>query len=353
MNLKRIIYHVGRYGLSAWLAIQSLPLFLKARKVPDQRILTMPYRGQPILLLAMYEPHQLRPDIENLVKLAQSKGLYVIGINNAHLETPSHDHFNTYIERFNLGRDFGAYRCGFQYLFEQGWDNNCPRIIFLNDSVYYDASRLPTFLDALLNTSYEVCGATDNHEIVYHLGSFCISVAGTILRQPRFQAFWDHYALSEVRLINIRRGELGLSRCLKSCVSDPAAFGALYTLPRLEQTLRTYPQEVNTFMAMVRRAPRLSWPRLTGNPPIDEIIAYSKRRSPIHQNAAYLLHLGMPLIKLDGFFRGAFGTEDVAILCAQLPEHEANALKRLLYRRSYGGDTLYGWKKILFLWGFI
>lgn len=353
MILKRIIYHIGRYILGAFLTLKSLPLLWKAARTPEQTILAKPYEGQPILLIALFQPSLLRPDVERLLVCAKRLGYYVIGINNTHLSSPQPTHWDTYIERINVGRDFGCFKTGFQYIFQQRWDERCPRLLMLNDSIYFDETRLETFLKSLFESPIEVLGATENFEIAYHLGSFCIAMSGTVLRNARFHHFWKHYALSEVRLTNIYKGEIGLSKCLQRCVVDPSQFQALFNLARVETTLRADPKNVDTFMALVRRSPYLSWPKLTGHPSIETILKYSKARSAIHLNAAFLVHLGMPLIKLDGFYRGAFGVEDVHLICEQLTPSEATEVKQHLYRRSYGGDSLFGWQEILYIWGFI
>ena len=42
-----------------------------------------------------------------------------------------------YIERPNFGRDFGSYKTAFMHLFAQGWHEHCPRLLMLNDSIFY------------------------------------------------------------------------------------------------------------------------------------------------------------------------------------------------------------------------
>lgn len=233
MLLKRIIYQLGKYPLIALLTWQSLPLLRKATTIPDKKILEKPYQGQPILFIALYQVSALRPDIARLLQYAKKAGLYVIGINNATLHESVDAYFDCYIERFNAGRDFGSYKTGFEYLFSKKIDKVCPRLIMMNDSIYYDTTRLPAFIDALIQNKTEVLGATENFEITYHLGSFCIAMSNRILTHEKFHAFWKNYALSEVRLVVIDKGELGLSRCLRECVSDKSQFKALYNLESL------------------------------------------------------------------------------------------------------------------------
>ncbi|MFI4957045.1 MAG: hypothetical protein ACHQAX_07560 [Gammaproteobacteria bacterium] len=355
-SLKKIIYHTLKYPLIAWLALKSYPLAKKAAMTPNKVYLDTPYQGQPILLIALYQQGKLRPDIARLLVLAKEMGLYVIGVNNATLTAALHDYFDCYIERVNFGRDFASYKVGFEKVFHLLNNAHCPRLLMLNDSVYYDTSRLKPFLDRLVHPAVEVLGATDNHEITYHFGSFCLSIDGRILRHPLFQRYWAEYKSTDVRLLVIYRGELELSRCLKACVSNPFQFRALYDLGFLERTLSDK-ANMETFLLLSRRSPHLAphllRSRLSASPSITEILAYSKQRGQIHLNAAFLVFAGLPLVKLDGFYRGVFSEEDVNNICNQLPTMEAEELKSLLLRRSYGGDAPFEWKKILFMWGLI
>ena len=75
--------------------------------------------------------------------------------------------------------------------------------------------------------------------------------------------------------------------------------------------------------------------------------------SQIHQNAAILLAMGLPIIKLDGLYRGMFNLADVRTLTDQLPTDEAEELRALLMERPFGGDTLVGWKRATFMRGYI
>lgn len=75
--------------------------------------------------------------------------------------------------------------------------------------------------------------------------------------------------------------------------------------------------------------------------------------SQVHQNAAILLRLGLPIVKLDGLYRGIFSVQDVEQICAQFAPEEAGQLRRLLFERPYGGDTLRGVRRAAFMYGLI
>lgn len=196
-----------------------------------------PHDGQPIVLLALYEKGRLRPDILRLLAASKRLGYYTIGVNTLRLSAPDtlRDCLDCYIERPNYGRDFGSYKTGFLHLFERRADRDCPRLLLVNDSVYYSEDRLEPFLREMMESDVEVLGSTENYEINYHLGSFCIAMAGDVLRHPRFLRYWRRYRLTDVRPVVIKRGEMGLSRTLKRCASSEDQVRALYDSVRFSE----------------------------------------------------------------------------------------------------------------------
>ena len=60
---------------------QSLAQRIKTRGIPHRVHFEHSYEGQNILLLALYQRGQLRPDLLNLLTAAKESGLYVIGVN--------------------------------------------------------------------------------------------------------------------------------------------------------------------------------------------------------------------------------------------------------------------------------
>jgi hypothetical protein len=75
--------------------------------------------------------------------------------------------------------------------------------------------------------------------------------------------------------------------------------------------------------------------------------------SQIHQNNILLHHLGMPIIKLDGLYRGMFSTADVVQLASQLSQNEKPSFQKLMFDKPFGGNTLFGWKRAAFYRGLI
>jgi hypothetical protein len=384
---------------------------------PDQLLVEKKYQGEKILLIALYQKGELRPDIKRLLVLAKRLGYFIIGVNSLKLDEDVTDLFDCYIERFNFGRDFGSYKTGFEYIFSKKYHHACPRLLILNDSVYYELTRSEKFLTTLMNTPIEVLSATENFESGHHLGSFCISINGRILSHKKFIQFWKDYKRNDVRPIVIQKGEVKLSFLLRRLARTSGDFCALYNLTFVANLLKSDEQLINTALKMARQGRNVTWPRL--NPKntlihmafenyfkiheitggvrrkslriepaepgclmldVKDIVSFFKDHikidsaalyayinhafcasilknfrcaSQIHQSNAFLLHIGLPLIKLDGFYRGFFSEDDVLTISNQLSADQALELEQLLFHRSFAGDVLQGWGFLLFKQGFL
>lgn len=325
-------------------------------------------------------------------------------------------HCDCYIEKVNFGRDFGSYKTGLLHLYGRGWHEICPRLLMVNDSVFCVSDRIDTFVSDLMSSEIEVLGSTENYEISHHLGSFCLAVSNRILRHPRFQRFWRAYRNSDVRPRVIRRGEQRLSKVLKSCVSAASEFRTLYGTNEYLTKLRQSEAFVDQAIQNARSSALTGWRRFSARRVIDalrqtyvlrgrslpddvsirldetvladriaardvrgileiaradlkpgetldpdfvrkliisELTEVYMSGSQIHQNASTLLIMGLPIVKLDGLYRGMFVIQDIQMITDQLPGQDALELQRLLLERPYGGDALRGWQRAAFMRGLI
>lgn len=381
-----------------------------------------PYTGQKIMLLALYEKGSLRPDVLRLIAAARAEGLYVLAINTLRLQDPAalQGQIDCYIERPNFGRDFGSYKTGFLHVFQKGWHESCPRLLMVNDSIFFSHARISKFLNDMMTSEVEVLGATENYEIEYHLGSFCIAMAGSVLKKAAFQKYWRNYLLTDVRPRVIKRGEMKLSKTLKRCVTTPSEFKALYGTSRFVTALNDDPSLRDFVIRNARTSDLIGWDNFSAKAVIkflsgrflspvnvsdasqtadvkiegsvkdlneeafiqdmeglrkyllrhvkdtagvdDSLINDSVNSvlgqifmsgSQIHQNAATLLKMGLPIIKLDGMYRGAFHLYDVQRISRLLEDEEGRELQSILLDRPYGGTVLLGWKRAAFMVGLI
>lgn len=413
--------HMAALYPAAWclLHLKSVLCLIKTYWKRSRVWFEVPYRGEPILVLALFEKGQLRADVQELVAAAKSVGFYVLAVNTMRLGKPEvlQGQIDCYVERANFGRDFGSYKTGFLHVFQRGWHQNCPRILMMNDSVFFTRKSLRSFLSSMLDAQSEVIGATENFEIEHHLGSFCIGMDGKIIRNERFQAFWKNFRLSDVRPAVIQRGEMGLSRVLRRCASTELDFTALYGANRTLNALRSDDALLDFAVRNSRQSERVHWKRvdlrtvarqfqsrhmlngfnqdefdvrvqidtkilkenyfvastqelydflssllLSENLPekklvheltIAHVVEVFMEGSQIHQNATLLLKMGLPIVKLDGMYRGMFSELDVQKITALLDPDEGADLSRQLLSRPYGGKILFGWRRAAFMRGLI
>ena len=396
--------------------------YIKSLFKPDNVIIDKPYnQSKKILLLALFEKGELRQDIVNLLKIAKQQDLFVVCVNALKLKNPKEydELFDCYIEKYNFGRDFGSYKTGFLYLFKKNYLVKCPRLILLNDSVFYSRKNLNNFISSLSNTDVEVLGATENHEIEHHLGSFCLSLTNSILVNKKFTKYWRRYRRSDVRPKVIKNGEMKLSKTLKKCTSSPNQFQALFDITWFTNVISNDIKLIEHVSDFYRTSDFVPWKKaslrsviqrlsdrytlidrrmlhIEGNVDVnmnDSIINFAKSTSgvvrylskavkanteeenvirervhqelkndlyecfsfgsQIHQNAILLHYLGMPIIKLDGLYRGMFSPADVENIANQLEEDEVVLFKRMLYAKPFGGNVLSGWKRAAFYPGLI
>lgn len=410
------LYPAARMIVTAQSEMQRFKTLGKKPKVHFQA----PYNGQRIMLLALYEKGTLRPDVIRLISAAKEEGLYVLAVNTLKLTEPANlqDQIDCYIERPNFGRDFGSYKTGFLHVFAQGWHETCPRLLMINDSIFFSAARMPKFLNDMMTSEIEVLGATENYEIEYHLGSFCIAMAQSVLKSPNFQTYWKNYYLTDVRPRVIKRGEMKLSKTLKRCVSSPEQFRSLYSAARYASEISESRNLVDFSIKNGRMSNKTQWKRFSpktitdllrqrfiskintsdegvevkidsdlqalnlslfvGN--TENVLRYVKQNvvndtdidqnivldtlaselsmafnegSQIHQNASILIYMGLPIIKLDGMYRGMFNVYDILRISNLLVDQEKSELQQILFERPFGGDTLIGWRRAAFMVGMI
>ncbi len=256
-------------------------------------------------VLALYQDRGLRPDTRRLIDALRALGAYVVTVAAAGDGETGAD---LALKRVNYGRDFGSYRDAILHLDRQGGLADLPRLLLMNDSVFVSGRDLDGFLGSMLGirgAAPDVLGAVDSAEIAPHLPSFAVSLGPKVLRNAAFEGFWRRFRPSDLRQTTIRKGELALSRCL-------AAIAPLQALH-------------------------------SGGGP----------GNPMHTNPAGLLAAGLPLIKLDGVYRGRFDTAALDRICAALPACERQEYLALATARPPAMRTLTGWQREAFRAGLI
>jgi hypothetical protein len=235
---------------------------MKSRSLPPALRFENPYEGQKILLVALYEKGLPRPDMQMLMREAKDQGAYVLAVNTMRFTDPAawQGLIDCYIEKHNFGRDFSSYQAGFLHLYSRGWEKTCPRVLMLNDSVFYCSQRTPRFVADLFDSEVEALGATENFEIEHHVGSFCVAIAGRVVAHDRLQRYWRDYRNTDLRPAVIRRGEMGLSKALKRTVASDEDFRALYDVDRFSKRVRADEAFLARALHHARDSTLVAWP---------------------------------------------------------------------------------------------
>lgn len=261
-QLKNRLIYPAAYS---YVAYQSMRNCLRSIGKKDKVHFAEPYHGQKIMLMALYQKGELRSDVITALAAAKAQGIYVIGVNTLKVFEPDayREYMDCYIERFNYGRDFGSYKSGFNYIYSNGLAEQCPRLLMVNDSVFFSKKHIDKFVADMFADDIEVLGATENFEIEHHLGSFCIAMASRVLNHHKMKRYWKNYRCTDIRPKVIEIGEMELSKLLKSVVRSPMQFRALYDMAHVSHTLRNSPELLDNILALSRRSGLVHWQRFT------------------------------------------------------------------------------------------
>jgi len=168
---------------------------------------------------------------------------------------------SVYIERFNYGRDFGSYKEGIQYLQRNNKLYQAEKFLLCNDSVYYLQDLVLPTLDKVLDSDLEIVGATENFEIVHHLGSFFMMFSKYVVNTKEFKKFWKRFRVTDIRTKNIRYGEMRLTEKMKKTVVD-SKLGAIWSLSYMSKNFDDVVQ-LSRAITLVNRGHVTSWKKLS------------------------------------------------------------------------------------------
>ena len=374
------------------------------------------FNHKKVVLIAIYKNGSLRKDIKNLLDRLQKKGYYVIGVNTLKLSKSEIGSFDKLIVRNNYGRDFGSYKRGFKYFYNNiaKKSKDVEKLLMLNDSIFYSLNNdnLDKFIDNLSDNRYELIGATENFEISHHIGSFCMSFSSEILFNKKFMDYWKNYKLSDIRPTVIKRGELGLSKIAFKCLTGLEKVNVLYGIDKFLEHIDTNNDVVDNFYMLSRKSDLVGWTKpsykllhkqitddffsksdslvskgnvkfegaledidtdhITNN---EQYYDYVKNTnitkdkiklniitmltssyvigSQIHQNYGFIYRMGCPILKNDALYRGMVSFKDITYLKEILNKEDHDLYVKILVKQQYGDNVLIGWKNIAFNNGYL
>jgi len=184
----------------------------------------------------LYQRYTLPANIVQAIQLLAELGVRVVAVSNLPLPATELErlkpYLHTFIQRRNFGRDFGGYRRGVLHVL----DKHAPeRLMLLNDSIFYAQRGLREFFIEMVAANGGFVGASENHEISHHVGSYALSFGPQVIADPRFREYWEDYRSTEIRPRVIWKGEAALSKLVEQTIKVRPR--VIYSLQRLDAAL--------------------------------------------------------------------------------------------------------------------
>jgi glycosyltransferase involved in cell wall biosynthesis len=173
--------------------------------------------SQKIAIVALYPRGSLQNSVLRLINILKKFDYEVLVVINksslSEWESELKSLPISIIKRPNVGRDFGAYKAGWNFVNDTCKLDNIDEILFANDSVFYGQNFLEFMKifeakNALWTTAFL------NFEKHTHAQSFFQRFSKEILISDEFKTFWQDYFPSNRRVHAIDKGEVCLSQKL-------------------------------------------------------------------------------------------------------------------------------------------
>lgn len=119
----------------------------------------------------------------------------------------------TILIRENIGRDFGAFQAGINYVQREIGLSSVANLTLANDTIFYAQDSLEVIRDTL-NQQGDVKCIYLNLQAHLHAQSFFLTFSKRVIDSKVFARFWQTYYPSNERFHAINNGEVKLSRIL-------------------------------------------------------------------------------------------------------------------------------------------
>jgi len=120
--------------------------------------------------------------------------------------------------------DFGSYKRGTSWLRENGYLEAADDLILCNDSCYGPTGSFGPMFAEMESRDSDFWGATESHEIQYHLQSYFVVLTRKSFKSSAFEKFIDGVKKEKTVQDVIKKYEIGLTKCLVAGNLKPDAF---------------------------------------------------------------------------------------------------------------------------------
>lgn len=185
-------------------------------------------KDENVLLFVIYAPKSLLM-YDRFFQLFEKLDYKIVVIANSGLSSEFIERFKDKVvliaERYNIGRDFGAYK---EFICKLRRENAQPKnLIICNDSIFANLKQDDTrFTDFLISHQDEdFVGAAEYMGVPgYHVQSYFLKFSQEVLNSTYFIQFWDKFLISDDRRLNIHNGEIKLSESILKGGFKPVVF---------------------------------------------------------------------------------------------------------------------------------
>lgn len=251
---------------------------------------------------------------KNYLRDFKERGAYVVFVtNNPTFKQPADASawMDVFIDNGNQGWDFAQYKTATKYLMDRLGQNVPSKIVYANDSIFYVKRDRSSFVDRLLNESFDFVGAFEISGVAryspWHVSGWLYSVSRELFLSGQFQGFWSRYIPIKNKRHAIRKGEHKLTQ---AALSFSGKYDVIYSNAYLIEALKRSVENRGQLEAsdLISTAfhdlwEQKFWKAMEGEGVVPFVAQNLYRFSPLHVFLMLLLiDEGFPFIKKDLFW---------------------------------------------------
>jgi hypothetical protein len=306
-------------------------------------------RGKTAVLL-IFCPGAIPAFTRNMIAALARRQFDLLVVSNSPLLQESRNYLlancRWLMLRRNVGRDFGGYKDGVEFLLAQ--TPLARTMLVANDSIFYLEQGLDDLI-ARLDAGADFAGISEVYEHHYHVASFLMSFGEKAIRHESFRRFWRRYLPLSTRRWAIFRGEGDLTADLIGAGFSPTV---IYRAQDLQPVLRRIlPEALEGTLAKLasfsQRELRERWAKAGKDAPsaaahdeaavvlADDIVANIILHNEMHAaGRLFRHHFGMPVMKRDIFYREVYPMTELDAVVGEIDASLQAEVRADLVRRG-------------------
>ena len=208
-------------------------------------------KARNIVIYVLYD-REFKISVRLFLKKMKETKFSVYVINNNYFSVKNRIEISNlatlYLERENVGSDFGAYKDGFLGLLRMNILSDARSLFFINDSMQLIPGQyLDNFIDKMINfttSNYKFFAPYVNMQESPHIQSCFLGFSREVFFSKNFIKFWKSHHYSSIKKRNIINGEVRLSK-INFKMEYPANF--IYSSRALYSILLKHQKNNNLF----------------------------------------------------------------------------------------------------------